>query len=316
MRAADWKRWAWAVVLGLIVAGPALAQPITQPPTPPTPPTPPPPSSGPATSDSSVGYIDNAIPGSMVRFRFDSAYDLRRPNRSEFFYAPGPPIGDGLLLAERSIDYQEVSVYAEALVCEGVSVFVDVPWHFLNPELNDNSAGLSDVNAGFKWAFLADECSVWTLQVKAYFPSGDADRGLGTDHYSIEPGILFYHSLGERWALEGELRHWMPIDGGAFSGNVLRYGLGVQYELYNDCVHWITPVAEVVGWTALDGQQSIMHPSGLVELEEADGDTIVNLKLGVRFGMGCADLYAGYGRALTGDAWYENIVRLEFRLLY
>ena len=29
-----------------------------------------------------------------------------------------------------------------------------------------------------------------------------------------------------------------------------------------------------------------------------------------------ADLYGGYGRPLTGDRWYENTVRVEFRLLF
>jgi hypothetical protein len=44
------------------------------------------------------------------------------------------------------------------------------------------------------------------------------------------------------------------------------------------------------------------------------GDTIVNAKLGLRIGSGNADFYASYGRALTGDVWYKDIVRLEFRL--
>ncbi len=315
MRAEGRKGFALAVGLALLTGLPLAAQEIAKPPQPPQPP-PPSSSGGPSTNDSSVGYIDNAIPGSMVRLRFDSAYDFRRPNRSEFFYAPGPPQGGGLVLPESNVDYQEASIYAEALLCQGVSAFFEVPWRFLNPDINDNGNGLSDINAGFKWAFLANECSVLTLQVKAYFPSGEEDRGLGNDHYSIEPGLLFYKSLDPRWALEGELRYWIPIDGGQFAGSVLRYGIGLQYELYNDCEHWITPVVELVGWTALDGEQSILHPSGLVETESAEGDTIVNLKLGVRFGVGAGDFYAGYGRSLTGDAWYENIFRFEFRLLF
>ena len=28
------------------------------------------------------------------------------------------------------------------------------------------------------------------------------------------------------------------------------------------------------------------------------------------------DVYAGYGRPLTGDKWYENTFRVEFRLFY
>jgi hypothetical protein len=28
------------------------------------------------------------------------------------------------------------------------------------------------------------------------------------------------------------------------------------------------------------------------------------------------DIYAGYGRPLTGDRWYENVIRLEWRLFF
>ena len=60
-------------------------------------------------------------------------------------------------------------------------------------------------------------------------------------------------------------------------------------------------------------------------VERARGDTIVNAKLGVRAGFGdrCdtgwlsrSDLYVGYGRALTGEVWYKDIVRAEFRVRF
>jgi hypothetical protein len=33
--------------------------------------------------DSSVGYIDSALPANQVRLRSDSAYHITRPNRAE-----------------------------------------------------------------------------------------------------------------------------------------------------------------------------------------------------------------------------------------
>jgi hypothetical protein len=43
----------------------------------------------------------------------------------------------------------------------------------------------------------------------------------------------------------------------------------------------------------------------------------VNGKFGVRtyFGHG-HDLYIGYGQALTGDRWYKEIVRVEYRFSF
>ena len=37
----------------------------------------------------------------------------------------------------------------------------------------------------------------------------------------------------------------------------------------------------------------------------------------VRVGLGdSADIYVGYGRALTGEVWYKDLLRLEYRLTY
>ena len=101
--------------------------------------------SGPTVSDSKVGYIDNAIPGNMFRLRYDTAYNLNRPSRAEFFYAQNAPLGPGVPLPERSIDYQDASAYAEVALLPQFSVFLDLPTRFLNPEINANSAGLSDL---------------------------------------------------------------------------------------------------------------------------------------------------------------------------
>ena len=82
-------------------------------------------------------------------------------------------------------------------------------------------------------------------------------------------------------------------------------------EIYRCCnSHYLTGVAEFVGWTVLGGRK-VLRPG---PSESAYGDTIVNAKLGARVGLGPkADFYAGYGRALTGQTWYSDIFRIEFR---
>src|SRR5438132_7868497 len=50
---------------------------------------------GPVVKDSSVGYIDSAVPFSHFRFRYDSAWRDVRPYRAEFFYAQGGPGNPG-----------------------------------------------------------------------------------------------------------------------------------------------------------------------------------------------------------------------------
>jgi hypothetical protein len=273
--------------------------------------------SGPVVSDSKVGYIDSALLGNVFRLRFDAAYNNRRPNRADFFYAPGPPFGPGLPLPERNVDYQDLMAYVEAAWTDRFSAFVEIPVRFLNPDLNANTAGLADLNAGFKAALFQSDTSILTFQLRTYAPSGDADRGLGNGHVSLEPALLAYSSLTDRLHLEGELRYWVPLTNNDFAGDVLRYGVGLGYDLFSHEGRRITPVAELVGWTVLGGKESVVPPLTPAVVKDAAGDTILNVKLGVRVELGDRmDFYAGYGRPLTGDRWYENTFRLELRLLY
>jgi hypothetical protein len=272
---------------------------------------------GPVVSDSRVGYIDGAIPGTQFRTRFDAAYNNRRPSRAEFFYAQTAPLGPGLPVPEPSVDYQDLSAYAEVAVWPRLSGFLEVPTRFLNPDVNANAAGLADMNAGFKFAVLQGDSGVLTAQFRAYAPTGEADRGLGTRHVSLEPGLLVFVPLFDQARMEGELRYWVPIGGTDFAGDVIRYGVGVNCDVFSNCTLRVTPVAELVGWTVLAGKEASVAPSGGAVVQSAAGDTIVNAKLGVRVGLyDRVDFYGGWGRPLTGDRWYENIFRLEMRVVY
>jgi len=306
------------VVCWLFTGVSAFAQPGTPPPadTTPLPDTSAPSDDGgPTGKETTVGYIDSALPLSQFRLRYDAAYDFQRTTRSEFFWARS--INPGVPRPETRVDYQEVSAYLEYAPAQRLSLFIEGPYRFLNPQLNDNTSGFGDMNTGFKWAFL-DECD-WTatFQLRTYIPTGAASRGLGTHHVSLEPALLAQYRVSEKLRLEGELRYWVPIGGTDFAGDVIRYGLGVSYGQRNPDGFWLTPVVEFVGWTALGGKELVPLSPTLFVVQGASGDTIVNGKLGVRFGFGShADVYAGYGRALTGATWYTDTFRVEFRLLF
>lgn len=268
--------------------------------------------------DSSVGYVDNAVPGDIVRLRMDLAYGINRANRAEFLWAWLPPSGPGPELDESSVDYQRMSVYLEKEFSPCLSLFVDLPAVLSNPEVNDNAGGLSDIQAGVKWAFQRSCDQVASFQLRAYAPSGDADRGLGVGHASIEPALLLHRRLPDRWNFDGELRYWIPIDGTPDrQGPVVRYGVGVSRSFGCDCRYRLTPVVEAVGWTVVDGAARFLNEAMVPVTEDSGGDTIVNLKAGARFGFNTrSDVYAGYGRSLTGHRWYQDIFRIEWRYTY
>lgn len=269
--------------------------------------------------ESSTGYIDTAIPATQFRLRFDSTYDSRRNNRSEFLWAWPQPNGPGLPLDESKFNDQRVTTYFEYKAGGKLSGFVEIGARFVNPEINANAEGLDDMNVGFKYAFVQAADFIATLQFRTYIPTGDADVGLGTNHVSFEPALLTWARLTDRMRLEGEFRCWIPSGGtDGRAGSVLRYGVGGTYDVYDSANLRISPVAEFVGWTAIDGQTRYITDGGIVT-DNADGDTIVNAKLGVRFAAGCCkqhQFYVGYGRALTGENWYRDVVRAEYRLAF
>jgi hypothetical protein len=200
-------------------------------------------------------------------------------------------------------------------------LFVEVAGLAVDPEVNDNTSGFGDLQAGFKWVFQSRPDRLTTFQLRAFAPTGDAERGLGTRHISLEPALLAYQQLNACWTLEGELRYWIPVSGTEDrAGPVLRCGLGLTYDGIGRTPSGIRlrPVFEAVGWTMVNGQARFATPpGGPVVIEQVDGDTIVNLKVGARLTINwCNDLYLGYGRGVTGHHWYDDVVRLEWRYSY
>jgi len=183
-----------------------------------------------------VGYVDSAIVGSQVRIRFDDAFHNGNPDRAEFFYpqcsctnlsprAPGPDFPG----ASANINSQQFYFQAEYAPISRFSVFAEVSFRWIEPQASSfiagsftpgvdfpstaTNVGISDVRAGIKLALIDTSNHAFTLQVKAYFPSGSGSLGLGTAHYSFEPPLLYYRRVSERWTIESQIGDWHPIDG-------------------------------------------------------------------------------------------------------
>ncbi len=272
-------------------------------------------------------YIDNAAIANMFRYRFDAAYNNPLPDRAEFFYgqcgcfggnAPGP------LQPERSVDYQEFTPYLERAISPGFSLFAEAPVRFINPDINDNTGGMGDINFGFKGSLYHSCNQFLTAQLRVYAPTGDADRGLGTGHASLEPGVLYLGRVNDRLITQGEFRVWIPLSDsqvagrGNFAGTILRAGFGGGYDLVNLDTHSqrrrLTSTFETVAWYITDGLAFGGADNPVVL--DADNDTIVNLKTGLRYSAGRQSIASSYGFAVTGDRWYSDIMRLEYRYAF
>ena len=275
------------------------------------------------------GYIENAAPVTMARLRFDSGYGNNRPDRGEFFYAKcgcfrPQPGSNGVPLPERNVDYQELTESIEVAVTQRFSAFVNLPQRFINPDLNRNAAGLGDVSFGGKYAFVYNQNRILSFMLRFQAPSGSLSNGLGNGNWWVEPGLLYLEQVSQKMQVFGEFRFQAPLGVRSdFTGNLLRYGIGTSYVVAQGCWGYVAPVVELVGWTVLSGKE--LNPDQLAAVG-AHGDTIVNAKFGVRIGLGSptpgtpyptrSDLYIGYGRALTGEVWYKDLLRVEYRLFF
>jgi hypothetical protein len=310
---------------------------------------------------SMVGYIDNAIIGSQIRIRSDAAFHMNFPDRAEFFYARynglnnghnnGLDNGPGPQSVVADLNFQQLYLRAEYAPIQRFSFFAEVPVRWIQPQLtvanvvpnsgppfaNVNSAGLSDLVAGLKLAAVASSNQYLTFQFQAYFPTGNASTGLGTNHYSVEPALLYYRRLSDRVALEAQVGDSHPIGGsfcmqhcvadppgappfaaGGFAGDVFFYGMGPSYVLYRGERVRIAPVIELVGWRVSGGLQTNCVPSvlncGNQQGASADGTNIVNLKVGARTSIGRHNsFYVGFGHVVTHSRWYQEVVRAEYR---
>jgi hypothetical protein len=300
----------------------------------------------PATGGSIAAYIDDAIVGSQVRIRFDAGFHDSAPDRAEFFYpqcgcsnrAPGPDFPG----ASNNINFQQLYLQAEYAPVSRVSIFTEVPFRWITPQTfitnsfdppevpsNRTNSGISDVRAGIKLALAASPNYSLTVQFKAYFPSGNGSQGLGTDHYSIEPSLLYFQRLSQRWAVESQIGDWHPIGGSmgiafgaqapsSFASEVLFYGVGPSYQLIDRKHIKLAPVVELFGWYVLGGLQTVTFPFSSCEnggcSSDAGGTNVINIKFGVRTSIGNHNsFYVGFGQAVTHSVWYEHIVRAEYR---
>jgi hypothetical protein len=321
----------------------AVQQPTAQQPA-----APPRPATRPTTTrrrGSMVGYIDDATIESRVRVRFDSALENTVPDRAEFFYAkcggyadlpPGNPAHDGDAPGPRpgaatELNFQQLEFRGEYAFNTIMSAFVQLPVRWLEPQAFDpstippgdtafgNQSGLSDMRAGFKAGFAPAEHHTVTAQAQFFFPTGEASKGLGTDHASIEPAVLYNWQATDIVTVESQFAVWLPFGGSAgvptsvdddFSGRVLTWGVGSGVNVYRRTDFEVGPVVELVGWRVLSGFQTAAPA-------DASDTNIVNLKIGGRATLDAThSVYVGWGKALTDATWYDDIWRFEYRFAF
>jgi hypothetical protein len=268
-------------------------------------------------NDTFVSFIDSAVPRNVIGLRFDGAYNNRQPTRATYLFAKGGlPNSVGFPLPETRVDTLELTSYAEYSLTPWFSFFLEGSYRWINPEVNANQSGASDMRYGMRVCTWSSDSFIATILLRLYQPSARYET-LGTGHWSIEPGLLAAYKINNNFHLEGELRYWIPITRDDFAGDIFRYGLGLSYGQRNPNGVWYMPVLEGIGWTVMGGKTMLASSPDNFVVQDARNQTIVNGYLGLRVGYAQnVDFYIGYGRSFTGQFWARDMYRFEVRFSY
>lgn len=252
----------------------------------------------------------------------DAIEVCRRPLLPTPIYPVTPIRLAQALVFHSTFNFQQLYFYGEYAVVPKISVFTQIPIRWLqakgaqaSPVGFSSHAGFGDMNFGVKYAPWSSPTHSLTFRFLLNAPTGDARNGLGTNHVSIEPSLLYYQQLSSRMALEAEVGDTHPLSSSranpvtssyGFAGDVFYYGVGPSYQFVRDEQFRLAGVLELVAWNVRSGQATTRG--------NTYGVNIVNLKAGPRMAFGDHhSVYVGYGIALTSQTWYREIFRTEYR---
>jgi hypothetical protein len=259
-------------------------------------------------------FTDPVRPITQTRIRWDSAANFTFPDTAEYFWARADGKGKGPNAGGNSISYNSLSLYTEIAPNSKFSFFFEVPYLGVDPANNAETSGFGDMNVGTKAVLFDSELFVLATQFRTYLPVGDAGKGLGTGHVSLEPSLLAYLKLTASTYLQAQLAEWAPIGGDpTYAGSILHYSASVNQVLYR-----FVPDMPLIGTVEFNGYsfQTGAYTDATLGTLGAGGGSYLSLGPGLRLSV-CNRLDFGVGAAfgLTQHgpgSLYRTEVRLHF----
>lgn len=277
-------------------------------------------------------FQDFARPRSMSRFRWDHGFQMRFPDRNEFFWArQGTSSGGGRgpkfppakykaghgssKFGQAGVNYDQLYYYTEAASAKG-SLFFEIPYRSNNPSLGPSMSGFADLNFGTKSLLFDCELVQVTFQFKSFMPTGQPAKGLGTGHVSLEPSLLMSMRLGPESYLQGQFAEWIPLGGDStYAGALMHYHLSFNQVLFRPLPDVpIIGTFEFNGWSFQDGAYT---NAALPTPQKSSGNSYLNLGTGLRTSI-CdkVDFGGAVAFPISNHYWANPLLRFELRILY
>jgi hypothetical protein len=273
-------------------------------------------------SDLGLGYervmfapmvLDTAISSSYVGTRIRADRGLSAPDRLEYLWSRAGGRGPD---PESRVDLID-TMYRTELGNANAALISEIGMRALNPEVNPNTVGFADMLLGGKALVYDGKCTKVATLFLTHLNTGPTNRGLGTGHVSLEPGLLVRHQWSEATFLHGELKYRLPIAGTAgFAGDVLSTGWGVSTVWRDSDSYALIPTLEMRTHSFLFG--GMTRSDGTVQ--RVDGVTAIELYPGMRCtfnrsSVGTWELGFGGGSTFADSDWFDSRMILDVRLL-
>jgi hypothetical protein len=261
-------------------------------------------------------FVDGARPITQMRLRWDDSFGIPRPDRAEYWAAQEGVKGPKNTI--RTLDVEEFSLYNEAAVSR-FGLFVQIPYRevdlFGDPAVAAGT-GFADMQIGTKSLLLDCELLQITFQFKTFIPIGTTGTGVSTGHVSLEPALVFGLKLAPGTYLQGEAAYWIPLGGDSgFQSDVFHAHLSLNQMLYR-----FLPDVQLIGtceiseWSIISGNYTFGTDANGNSIVVNSSGSMVNAGFGLRLNI-CDKIDFGVGTQfhLSGNRWYDNEVRAEFR---
>ena len=187
-----------------------------------------------------------------------------------------------------------IRLEAEYAFSRNISIEVDAPYTFINPDEGIGVDHLNNIEVGLKLAsFIFEQYSLLLGGgIEFGIPTGDDQKGIGSDHIlEIEPFLSMGYKYNN-FELVSFISLGFPVnqDDGEDESDEFGYNVSLLYHLTNG----IEVLLEIDGEVALNGEE--------------DGESILNIDPGIKIlPFNNKDIHIGFGAGfpLTEDEAFE-----------
>ncbi len=265
----------------------------------------------------SIFDIEPAQPSNNFRVRSVFGSRLQLPDRAEYFWGrtvdrAGPRRGESIL------DYRDLRLRLELGSKKFATIF-EVPFREVDPRINNNHAGLGDLQLITKTVFIEGDKWLLTQYFGTHFATGASRMGLGTGHVALEPGFLVRNKWSDISWLHGELKFWFPLGADPnHHGQVLKIATGMNRIWRDSDTSAVLPSLELTSYSILNGLAR--NQAGVIR--QIDSDIMLYLTPGIRYVVdpklrsGFFEIGSGLSFALTDARFTDTTFEIDSRWIW